>query len=50
VLEWFRKVVERAIVVEFNRFIAAGHLATRVAQIGQVDNVADLASFSGMNV
>jgi hypothetical protein len=50
VLAWFRGVVERAVLIEFDRFIAAGSLAERVDELGKVDSVADLAGFSGMGV
>lgn len=50
VLAWFRRAVERAVLVEFDRFIAAGSLADRVSELGNVDSVADLADFSGMDV
>jgi hypothetical protein len=50
VLAWFRRVVERAVLVEFNHFIAAGQLAERVTQLGQVDSIRDVADFAGMNV
>ena len=46
VLAWFRRVVERAVLVEFDRFIAAGHLAERVSQLGHVASLADLADFA----
>ncbi|MEX2317245.1 MAG: hypothetical protein WD669_08840, partial [Pirellulales bacterium] len=50
VLAWFRGVVERAVLIEFNHFIAAGALAERVSQLGQVTNLTTLADFAGMNV
>jgi hypothetical protein len=50
VLTWFRGVVERAVLIEFDRFIAAGRLAARVTQLGQVASVTDLADFAGMGV
>ena len=49
-LAWFRGVVERAVLIEFDHFIAAGSLAERVDELGKVDSVADLADFSGMGV
>jgi hypothetical protein len=49
-LAWFRRVVERAVLIEFNHFIAAGHLAERVESLGQVDSIADVSDFTGMNV
>jgi hypothetical protein len=50
VVAWFRTAVERAVVVEFDRFIAAGRLAERVGQLGQVDQLSDVADFAGMNL
>lgn len=50
VLQWFRGIVTRAVLIEFDRFINAGQLAARVNQLGSVDSVADLAGFAGMNV
>jgi hypothetical protein len=50
VLAWFRRVVERAVLIEFNRFIAAGQLAHRVAQVGQVERIGELPGFAGLNV
>jgi len=47
---WLQKMVERAVLIEFDRFIAAGRLAERVTQLGKVASVAELADFSGMNV
>jgi len=50
VLAWFGGVVERAVLIEFDHFIAAGSLAERVHQLGKVASVADLADFAGMGV
>jgi hypothetical protein len=50
VLAWFRRVVERAVLIEFDHFIAAGSLAARVTQLGKVASVADLADFAGMGL
>jgi hypothetical protein len=49
-LDWLRGVVNRAVLVEFDRFIAAGHLADRVEQLGSIDSITDVAGFVGMNV
>ncbi len=49
-MHWLRRVIERAVLIEFDRFIAAGQLAERVNQLGQVHSIADIASFAGMNV
>src|SRR5262249_27218774 len=35
VLNWFRQIVDRAVLIEFDRFIAVGHLAERVDQLGK---------------
>jgi len=50
VLAWFRRVVERAVLIEFDHFIAAGRLAERVTQLGQVNSITDITDFAGMNV
>jgi len=50
VLAWFRQMVHRAVLVEFDRFISAGQLAARVSQLGQVADLNDLPDFAGMNV
>ena len=49
-LEWLQGVVERAVLVEFDRFIAAGQLATRVAELGNVESVLSVSGFAGMGV
>jgi hypothetical protein len=50
VLAWFTRVVERAVLIEFDHFIAAGHLAERVEGLGQVASINDITGFAGMNV
>jgi len=50
VLAWFTRVVERAVLIEFDHFIAAGRLADLVKHLGQVASIADVADFTGMNV
>jgi hypothetical protein len=50
VLAWFRDVIKKAVLIEFDHFIAAGRLAQRVNDLGTVDSVADLSGFAGMNV
>jgi hypothetical protein len=50
VLTWFRGVVKRAILIEFDHFIAAGRLAQRVHQLGKVASLADVAGFAGIDV
>ena len=37
-------------LIEFDRFISAGQLAERVTQLGQLESLADLTDFAGMNV
>jgi hypothetical protein len=50
VIAWFRDIVEKAVLIEFDHFIAAGRLAQRVTDLGTVDSIADVAGFAGMNV
>ncbi|MEX2091773.1 MAG: hypothetical protein WD971_03800 [Pirellulales bacterium] len=50
VLNWFCGAVERAVLVEFDRFIAAGHLAKRVDELERLTQLADLSGFAGMNL
>jgi hypothetical protein len=50
VVEWFCGAVERAVLVEFDRFIAAGHLAKRVDELERLTHLANLADFAGMNL
>jgi hypothetical protein len=50
VVAWFRGVVEKAVLIEFDHFIAAGRLAQRVRDLGTVDSIADLTGFAGMGV
>lgn len=47
---WFRVAVERAVLIEFDRFIAAGRLTERLDELAEMQSVADLADFAGMNV
>ena len=49
-LEWLRGVVERAVLVEFDRFIGAGQLAARVAELGESASVHSISGFVGMGV
>jgi hypothetical protein len=49
-LEWLRGVVEKAVLVEFDRFISAGQLAARVAELGAVEDVGTLCGFAGMGL
>jgi hypothetical protein len=47
VLAWFRGVVRRAVLIEFDHFIAAGSLAARVNDLAKVDSIAALSGFAG---
>ena len=50
VLAWFRRIVERAVLIEFDRFISAGQLEARVNELGDVASVESISGFAGMNV
>lgn len=50
IFEWFKGRIEKAVIVEFDRFIAAGQLEDRAAKLGQVERLSDVAGFSGMDV
>jgi hypothetical protein len=50
VVEWFRGAVERAVLVEFDHFIAAGHLARRVDELERLTLLAERSDFAGMNL
>ena len=50
VLVWFQRRVEKAVAIEFDRFIAAGQLKQRSTALGQIERLSDLAGFSGMNL
>jgi hypothetical protein len=50
VLAWFRRVVNAAVLIEFDHFIAAGSLARRVDQLGKVDSLTDVAGLAGIDV
>lgn len=47
---WLAGAVERAVLIEFDRYIAAGNLAKTVDQLGQLDSIDDLEGFGGMHV
>jgi hypothetical protein len=49
-LVWLERMVERAVLVEFDRFIAAGQLAHRVGELGQISELGSLPGFAGMDV
>jgi hypothetical protein len=48
--EWFCGAVERAVLVEFDRFIAAGKLTDRVQELERLTLLADGNAFAGMNL
>jgi len=50
VLAWFRRVVERAAMIEFERFISAGRLAETIYRIGNVDSIQDVCDFDSSNL
>jgi hypothetical protein len=50
VLAWLRTVVNRAVLVEFDRFITDGCLAAHVADLGRVEDAGALCGFAGMGV
>ena len=50
VVDWFRGAVERAVLVEFDHFIAAGHLARRVDELERLTHLAERSDFAGMNL
>lgn len=50
VMAWFRQVVERAVLIEFDHFIAAGRRDERIHDLGHVDSITDVSDFAGMNV
>lgn len=50
VVAWLEHRVQKAVAIEFDRFIAAGNLTACTDQIGQLEKLSDLGSFVGMNV
>lgn len=50
VLAWFRRVVERAVLIEFDHFIAAGARDERVDELSRLGSLAELTDFAGMHV
>lgn len=50
VLQWFKSRVEKAVAIEFDRFIAAGQLKERSMDLGQIERLSDVAGFSGMDL
>jgi hypothetical protein len=47
---WFQTRVHRAVAVEFDRFIAAGRLAQRTTDLGQIGQLSEVPGFSGMQI
>ena len=47
VLSWFEGVVARAVLIEFDHFIAAGSLAERVNRLGTIESLSDVSDFAG---
>jgi hypothetical protein len=47
---WLANRVREATMIEFDRFIAAGHLAARTEQLGAAANLAELGGLSGLGV
>lgn len=47
---WLQERVRQAVAIEFDRFIAAGHIAQRRHEMGEGASLADLAVFAGMDV
>ncbi len=48
--KWLARCVERAVAIEFDRFIAAGQLSQRTSELGTIERLSDLTGFSGMHV
>ena len=49
-MEWLRRMLKRAVLIEFDRFIADGRLAQRVEELEDISSITDIDSFAGMNV
>jgi hypothetical protein len=49
-LDWLRGVLYRAILIEFDRFIADGQLAQRIDELQDISSITGVDSFAGMNV
>ena len=43
---WLHTRVERAVSIEFDRFISAGQLGNRTEELGQLERLSDLEDFS----
>lgn len=51
VVEWFRQTVSRAVLAEFDRYIAAGDLKRTIQRIGQLQAITDArGGFLGMGL
>ncbi len=42
---WLKQRVEKAVAIEFDRFIAAGQLAGRTDELGQLERLSELGGF-----
>ena len=42
---WLKHRVEKAVAIEFDRFIAAGQLSSRTTELGQLERLSDLGGF-----
>jgi hypothetical protein len=49
-LNWLSGVINRAVLIEFDRFIADGQLALRFDELEDISSIANIDSFAGMNV
>jgi hypothetical protein len=43
---WLKQRVEKAVAIEFDRFIAAGQLSSRTSELGDIEQLSDLGGFS----
>lgn len=50
VQEWLAQQVRRAVTIEFNRFIAAGQLASRSDELGEIEDLANISGLAGLDV
>jgi hypothetical protein len=50
VLAWLVRQVKHAVLIEFDRYIAAGSLQRAMDELGELDSIDDLASFAGMHL
>ncbi len=46
VQQWLHTRIERAVALEFDRFISAGQLGNRTEELGQLERLSDLEDFS----